>query len=218
MKKIRWAFIIFFLAAGCQKSDSSSQVLPPENDSTSSQVLFPNRVGDEWHYLVNDTAIHNSGFDSSVVISKYDVDVAIVGRVRLANNAIATIWQYRYPNSTDTNYVYQSGDSILFLDRTKFQRPKVYLTPFAVGSNWLCLQGELDFKKVVSQGTITIGDSTYTDSWEIMGSTTLPDAFYYIDERFKYHIGFINSYYNNSGAFINTVNHTTWSLISYLLK
>ncbi len=232
MLRIQIAIVISFLAAGCYKTNSNSsqvpplnndssnsQVLPPESDSSSSQVYFPNRVGDEWHYLVDDTTIRANGIDSPTVSSsQYYVDIEIVGRTRLENRAIATIWQYQYPGSIDTNYVYQSGDSILFLDRHKFSTPKVYITPYAVGSNWLCLSGELDFKKVVSQGTITIGDSTYTNAWEIVGGTTLADADYYLNERFKEHVGFVKTYFNNSYAFLFAFHHTAWFLISYNLK
>lgn len=222
MKKIHRAIIISCLIAGCQKSSSDSSismVLPPENDSTSSQVIFPNRVGDEWHYLVNDTTIQITGLDSpTATSSQYNVDVVVVGRIRLPNNAIATIWQYHYPGSLDSNYVYQSGDSIRFLDRRKNSTPKVYITPFEVGSNWLSLSGELDFKKVTSRGTVTIEDSTYINVWEIIGGTTLPDSGYLLDEHFEDHIGFVKSYFNNSGAFLDMFHHTEWSLVSYKLK
>src|SRR4051794_40109636 len=65
---------------------------------------FPNTVGDKWIYNVYDSA--NVKMD--------EVSVEITGTTILPKGEHATIWIYKYPDHIDTNFVFQSGDTIEF--------------------------------------------------------------------------------------------------------
>src|SRR5271165_6129718 len=97
--------LLLLSAAGCHKSNTGN---------ASSQDLFPNRIGDSWHYTVKDTTIRGSQDSGS---TQYNVDVLIVDTVKWANGITAAIWQYKYPGWTDSNYVFETGDTIRFMDR-----------------------------------------------------------------------------------------------------
>ena len=47
MKTILFSFMLILLAEGCRKSNNNSNI--------ASNEIFPDKVGDTWHYLVYDT-------------------------------------------------------------------------------------------------------------------------------------------------------------------
>lgn len=215
MGKIQTAILFFFLAAGCQKMDSSNYKPPPLSDSIISPAAFPDKVGDKWHYLVKDTAL-NVVPDS--LATQYIVDVSIVGKRRLPDNRMVTIWQSGYPDHTDSNYVYASGDSITIL-RHDLTYMGTFILPSPPGSTWSYLPVDtFEYKQEIKEGTITIGDSVYRRAWEIHHWNYLPDASYELDEWYKDSVGLIKKYFNNAFAFINNKHIQDWSLISYELK
>ena len=193
------------LTGGCKKVN---------NGNTTSQDLFPNRVGDHWQYLVKDTTIQGSQDNGSV---QYDVNVQIVDTIKFANGNTATIWQFNYPGWIDTNFVYQSGDTIKFMDRTNSYLVRQYIFPFTTGSSWPYIQG-IENVTVTGQGSITVGNNTFADAWHINGNAGLPDGIFSVDEWFDDHVGFVKKYYNPFGELIITKHIQDWSLVSYELK
>jgi hypothetical protein len=205
LKTIYFGGILLLLIVSCKKSNTQNWGSPD---------LFPNTIGDTWHYLVKDTTIQGS-LDSGS--TQYNVDVLIVDTVSWSNGIAATIWQFKYPGWTDSNYVFQTGDTIRFMDRTNSYIVRQYIVPFATGSSWPYIPGFSNVT-VVDQSDITVGNNVITSAWQIYGNAGLPDATFTIDQWFKDNIGFVRLYLNPSGELIITKHIQDWSLVSYDLK
>ena len=199
------AVLLLGLTPGCKKSNSVN---------TTADDQFPNKIGDTWHYLVKDTTIHGGQNSSS---TQYNVDVVIVNTVKLSNGFTAAIWQFTYPDHIDSNYVYQSGDTIKILDHTGQYLISQYIFPFTSGSSWQYVQG-IGYVTVTGPGAITVSNNSFTNAWHIYGSAGLPDAMIAIDEFFEDHVGFVKKYINTSGELILIRHNLDWSLVSYELK
>ena len=196
---------LLLITAGCNKSNTGNSV---------SQHVFPNIPGDSWQYLVKDTTIQGSVDSGSI---QYNVDVLIVDTVNWPNGITAAIWQFRYPGWVDTNFVYQTGDTIRFLDRSKTYIVRQYIIPFTLGSSWPYIPG-ISNVTVVGQNNVVVGNNVFTGAWQIYGSAGMPDAIFTIDEWFEDNIGFVRLYLNPSGELIFTKHIQDWSLVSYKIK
>jgi hypothetical protein len=205
MKAIRMVVFLSVLAAGCNKSNSGN---------TTSPEIFPNKIGDSWHYLVKDTTVQGSQDSGSV---QYTVDVLIVDTIQWSPGVTAAVWQYHFPHGIDTNYVFQSGDTIKFMDNTKSNLIRQYIIPFSAGSSWPYTWG-FNTVTVLGQGQINTGNNVFMNAWQIYGSAGLPDASFLVDERFADHVGFVKKYFNPLGELIYTKHILDWSLISYELR
>ncbi len=205
MKTIHLGALIFLLALSCNKNNSGN---------TGSSNSFPTAIGDSWHYLVKDTTVQGNVITGT---SQYNVEVEIVGSVKWSNGTTAAIWQYQYPGSTDSNYVYQTGDTIRFTDRTNTSIVRQYILPFSSGSSWPYVPG-LGKVTVTGPQAKTVGNNSYDSAWRIYGSAGMPDAIFTIDEWYKDNIGFVNLYINPSGELINIKHFQEWSLISYEIR
>jgi hypothetical protein len=205
LKTIYLGVAILLLAAGCKKNNTQN---------TSPEDVFPNSVGDSWHYLVTDTTIQGN-LDSGS--TQYTVDVLIVGTVKWNNGITAAIWQYNYPGWTDSNYVFQTGDTFRFMDRTNTNIVRQYIVPFVTGSSWPYVPG-INNVTVTGQSNVAIGNNIYTNSWQIYGSAGMPDASFTIDQWFKDSVGFVKLYLNPSGELIITKHIQEWSLVNYELN
>jgi hypothetical protein len=205
MKAMYMGVFLLILAAACKKSNSGN---------TSSADIFPNKIGDSWHYLVKDTTVQGSQDSGSI---QYTVDVLIVDAIQWSPGVIAAVWQYHYPYGTDSNYVFQLGDTIKFMDRGKISLVKQYIIPFSTGSSWLYTWG-FNNVTVLGQGQVIVGNNDFANAWQIYGSAGLPDASFLVDERFVDHIGFVKNYFNPVGELIYTKHILDWSLISYSLR
>src|SRR5450432_815960 len=205
LKTIHRGVLLLLLAAGCNKSNTGN---------TGSPNLFPNRIGDAWHYLVRDTTLQGN-LDSGS--TQYNVDVLIVDTVKWPNGITASIWQYKYPGWTDSNFVFQTGDTVRFMNRNNSYIVRQYIMPFVSGSSWPYIPG-ISSVTVIGQNTITVGSNVFTNAWQIYGSAGMPDAIFTIDQWFKDNIGFVRLYLNPSGELIFTRHIQDWSLVSYELK
>jgi hypothetical protein len=189
MKIFHIGVLLLVLATGCKKSNI---------ENTAAQGQFPNQIGDKWRYLVIDTTVHVNQ-DSS--FTQYYVDVIIVDTVKIQNGITATLWQLNYPDHTDTNYVYLSGDTIKFVDRYGWNLLGQYIFPFTSGSFWEyvpSLPAIPQYVTVTGPADITVSNNTFLGAWRIYG--------------------FVKKYFNPYGYF-NTIRHNLdWSLVSYQLK
>ena len=197
--------LLLLLAAGCHKTNTGN---------TGSKDLFPNKIGDSWHYTVKDTTITGSQDSGS---NQYNVDVLIVDTVKWANGITASIWQYKYPGWTDSNFVFETGDTFRFMDRTNSYIVRQYIIPFVSGSSWPYVPGIWNVT-VSGQSDITIGNNNFASAWQIEGTAGMPDAGFTIDQWFKDNIGFVRLYLNPSGELILTKHIQDWSLVSYELQ
>jgi hypothetical protein len=205
LKTVYMGVILLSLAAGCNKSN-------PQN--IGSLDVFPNTIGDSWHYLVMDTTIQGN-LDSGS--TQYNVYVLIVDTVKWPNGITATIWQYKYPGWTDSNFIFQTGDTFRFMDRTNSYIVRQYIMPFVTGSSWPYIPG-ISNVTVIGQSDISVGNNIFTNAWQIYGNAGMPDAIFTIDQWFKDNIGFVRLYLNPSGELIITKHIQDWSLVSYELK
>ena len=194
-----------FLAWGCNKSNPGNSGSPN---------LFPNKIGDSWHYLVKDTTLQGN-LDSGV--TQYNVDVLVIDTVKWTNGITAAIWQYKYPGWIDSNFVFQTGDTVRFMDRTNSYIVRQYIIPFVSGSPWPYVPG-IGNVTVIGQQDITVGNNDFADAWQIYGNAGMPDASFTIDQWFKENIGFVRLYLNPSGELLITKHIQDWLLVSYELK
>src|SRR5215208_229231 len=86
---------------------------------------FPNTVGNYWRYKYVD----------SIANTSVPVDVNIIGDAVLPGGQNARIWTYTFPDHTDTNFVYQVGDTIRFVDRWQTVR-NTYIIPLVLNNKW----------------------------------------------------------------------------------
>lgn len=205
LKTICLGLFLGLLTAGCSKSNTIN---------TGSTDSFPNTIGDSWFYQVKDTTVQGNVISNT---TQYNVDVQIVGSVKWPSGITAAIWQYQYPGSTDSNYVYQIGDTVRFMDRTNTSIVRQYILPFATGSSWPYVPGIANVT-VIGQHKVTAGNNVFDSAWQISGSAGMPDAMFSIDQSFKDHVGFVRLYLNPSGELILTRHYLDWSLVSYALK
>ena len=197
--------VLLLLVAGCNKSNTGNKGSPN---------VFPNTIGDNWHYMVKDTTIQGN-LDSGS--TQYYVDIFIVDSVKWPNGITAAIWQFRYPGWTDSNFVFQTGDTIRFMDRTNSYIVRQYIIPFITGSSWPYIPG-IGNVTVIGQSEINVVNNVFTNSWQIYGGAGMPDASFSIDQWFEDNIGFVRLYLNPSGELLFTKHIQDWSLISYELK
>src|SRR5260221_14233952 len=124
MKNILILSIILLFVSGCKKDNNNTA-------NTIATDTFPNKIGDTWLYLVNDTTIN--GQDSTA--AQYNMTVSVTDSVQLPGNITANVWVYNYPGSTDTNYVLYHQDTIRFLDKTKSYITRQYIIPFSLSNS-----------------------------------------------------------------------------------
>lgn len=206
MKKIPAVLFLLAMTVGACKKNTGA--------NTQSSDVFPNKVGDHWHYLVKDTTMPYHIYQSS---TQYYVDVNIVGMTTLINGPDVSIWQFRYPDHTDTEYVSRQEDTILFLGLPGPYVAAEYLFPFSTGLTWRYVPFSLMEVSVAGQESIDAGSNHFQGAWEISGNSGLPNDFFRVDEWFVDHIGFVRKVFNPYGQLIPTTHILDWLLVSYAL-
>jgi len=214
MKNILFCFIILLITQGCEKNHNNSN----QNGSD----VFPNKIGDTWVYLVNDTSYT---FSNSATISQYNMTISIIDSVQLPGAIKANRWVYTYPGGTDTNYVYQHGDTISFAANTlsSFYIARQYVIPLRLHNSWQYVEnyflGSLHNVTVDLVSTISVGGNHFENAYALRGIPGVPDNFFYIEEWIADYVGVVKRYFNNRGFTIGPNQHkTSWSLVSYHLE
>ena len=205
--------LFLVLATGCKKSNDSSVIV-----NTASQELFPNQIGDKWHYRVIDTTFVANQATTS---TQYFVDVTIVGNTKILNGINANVWQFKYPDHTDSQYVYQTGDTIKFYGNSQVYRFGQYIFPFTSGSFWEYVSSPPELPQYVTvtgPTDITVSKSLFIGAWRISGAAGGPDTSFGIDNWFEDHVGFVKIYFNSFGELLFTRHNLDWYLVSYQLK
>ncbi|MGH2648729.1 MAG: hypothetical protein ACRDE8_14225 [Ginsengibacter sp.] len=206
MKPILLYSIAILLTSGCTKRSNCN------GGNMGSTDAFPNKVGDTWVYKVSDT-LDNGNIRT---VSQYNMNVSITGTVTLPGGIMATTWVYDYLNTADTNYVYQTGDTIKFLDATKSYPVRQYIIPIMLHNSWQYIPGVSDVT-IIEQGNISVGGNNFPNAFHLNGSAGLPDAIFEIDEWIENNVGVVKRYINPSGELIIVKHYISWSLISYHL-
>lgn len=208
MKPLLICLLLILAAGACNKHNTGGGNIASTGD------LFPNKPGDHWHYQVIDTTQTLTGS----TVAHYDADIYIVGTISLPGGITASIWQFRTPGNIDTNFVFQTGDTVVFRDKEDDAYPqRQYIIPFTIGSSWQYIPGLSDVS-VVDTETIVTGGNLFHGAWQIRGFSGMPDGIEWIDEWSVDHVGIVRRYFNPSGWAIATKHILDWTLVSYQLK
>lgn len=119
---MRYIFLILILSVvfiSCKKDNT-------QIENINGSEYFPNTVGDYWKYKYVDSLINNS---------TSFVDVNIVGNKTLPNGQNAKVWVFNFKDHAYTNYVYQTGDTIKFLN-VYLEIVNTYVTPLLLNNKW----------------------------------------------------------------------------------
>jgi hypothetical protein len=183
---------MIFLNSSCKKSSE----LPTQPASAD----FPNTVGDYWSYAFYDSLSNKSDI----------LTISIVGQTL---DKSISIWQFKYSDRIDTQYVSISGDTVTFSPQ--------------ISSPWSSYNTKIIFPLIVGNGWRTYFDTTFISSTNYIGvpAGSFPTA-YRIDEIwggfndygtivswFVPKVGFVSRYHR--GTSFGTANES-FNLISYI--
>jgi hypothetical protein len=213
MKNIFFCFIVLLITYGCKKDNNNNS-----DSNHSGSGIFPNKIGDTWVYLVNDTSFTSS---NSGIVSQYNMTISIIDSIQLSGGIKANRWVYNYPGGTDTNYVFQHGDTISFAANTlpNLYIIRQYIIPFRLHYSWQYVMNSLHNVTIDSLSAIIVGMNSFENAYDIIGISGMPDNFFYIDEWVADYVGVVKRYFDNQGYTRGPDRHkTSWLLISYQLE
>ena len=211
MKIVLFWCILSVFTLGCGKQIN--------NVTGSASDDFPNKIGDTWLYLVNDTTVNQSA--NSRTASQYTMTVTIVDSMTMPDGEKANVWVYSYPGGADTSYVFKTGDTLRFTD---IHDPNIslysrqYVFPLILQHSWHYTEPSLWQVTVTDQSDVIVGQNRFDSSYHIQGTGGMPDASFTVDEWTEKKVGTVKRYFNPNGFLINTIHVISWSLISYNLK
>ncbi len=199
------AFTILF--ASCHKTKMPPDTLPP---NVSASEYFPNKVGDKWIYNVYD----------SVTAKMNEVFVEIIGTTTLPKGEVANIWIYKYPDKIDTNFVFQSGDTVRFvpaldLNPNDYLVKETYVIPLLVGNYWTNLF-LYDSVHVTKETKISVNNLQFDSTYFLIEKGRTFNYLIYAEEYFKPTIGMVQLSRYENNFFIP--ENKVWYLKQYHLK
>jgi hypothetical protein len=212
MKKMLFCCIVLLLAFGCRKSNNNNIGTQNATD------IFPNKVGDTWTYSVNDTSF---SYQNPVTAVQYNMTISVIDSVHLSGGIRANVWVYNYPGGTDTNYVFQHGDTISLAANTVsyIDIVRQYIIPLRLHNSWQYTANSIHAITVDSQSNIIVGRNHFDNAFHIFGYAGRPDNSFNIDEWLEDHVGVVKRHFNSFHFTTNAYQHiTTWSLVSYHLE
>jgi hypothetical protein len=210
MKIIILFCIILLLAIGCRKNTGGGV----NNNFTK---IFPDRIGDIWVYNVADTIFTLQNIDS---IKAYDMIVSVTGRTVLSGGIEANVWVFDTPVGIDTNYVFQSDDTINFaVNRgTGFDIIRSYVVPLQLHNSWEYSSNSINDVTVDSQANIVVGSNQFDNAFHLSGYPGRPDQIVDVEEWIKDSVGVVKRYLNTSTTNNPVKHHTSWSIVDYRLQ
>ena len=176
-----------------------------------SSEYFPNTTGNYWKYKVVDSILNSSSI----------VELKIVGDKILPGGQNAKIWVYSYPTRIDTNYVFQIGDSIKFLDQN-FAIQYIYKIPLQINNKWTLSEPNhylSDSTYIIENRTFYLNDYSFEKSFLLHESGFVPNAFFDKNEWFCPTIGMVTKtekFFQRIGNVYT--KYLYWELIQYELK
>jgi|SRR5215831_13542881 len=194
--------------AACKKTGSEGN-----NDPGT----FPDKVGDSWVYLVNDTTRENGLITS---IDNYNMTVSVVKNIVLPGGVNANVWVYSTPAGSDTCYVVKTTDTLHFTNvhgngRQILERQ--YIIPVTLNTSWPYTNSFMNVN-VDAQADITVGSKLFKNAEHIYGSSGMPDAVFRVEEWFENKVGTVKRYIDPYGEMLTTKHYVSWSLVSYHLQ
>jgi hypothetical protein len=212
MKTMVFFCCIFLFFTGCKKSVVNNL------DGKKGTDMFPNKVGDTWLYQVNDTLVNRATNEKQ--ITQYNMTVSVIQSIQLGGAIPANMWVYSSVAGTDTNYVFEAGDTVRFIGNRQYLSPitKQYIIPLQLHSSWPYDQNSFQNVMVDLQENITVQQHDYENAFHIAGYSGMPDGMVFISEWIAPNVGVIKRYSNASGMIIQQFHITGWTLINYHLE
>jgi len=223
MRTLFFYCFILLLAAGCKKDNNGN------NGNTSGIGTFPNKIGDTWTYLVNDTTYQ--GFNSqNRTVAAYNMNVTVIDSILLPENingiqippgTEAAVLVSTHLGISDTNYMYQNDDTVRFININQSpysQANRQYLVPLSLHNSWSysILSLPIWLVTVDTQANIIVQQNHFDSAYHVSGPAGMPDAGFEVDEWIVNNVGVVKRYIVESG--IGGINHSTkWELVSYQL-
>ncbi|MFC4231574.1 hypothetical protein ACFOW1_06720 [Parasediminibacterium paludis] len=209
MKKSITMQLFFFLSATVFLSCHKDTIV---NNQKASEY-FPNKIGNCWQYSVYDSSLQK----------QYDVTVSIIGTKKLIDGIDANIWQYQYPDKTDTNYVRLDVDTIKIYDKTRIETLQglqfplnTYVIPFKNGQRWDGKLLAVDSSYVTALTSISISAETFMNGFNIYHYYLGPNIEYIDNYGFISNIGIVKMYLNHYN--FAPRNKQLWQLKKYILN
>ena len=171
--------IILILAFGCKEENMQID-------------YFPDFVGYNWSYNVFDSVLNKSE----------SLKVSIVGN-KTINGRNSTVWLMTYTNQTDTFFVSQSKDSVIFNSNNSVKR--IFIIPFSVNQTWDESYFTSSNSKVINIENVSVAAGSRSYNYSM-----------YEKIYFKPKIGIVKLYSKEYN--LGPVQTKTWELKSFELK
>lgn len=195
------------LVSSCDKDKTPLDTMPANK---SASEYFPNKVGDKWIYNVYD----------SVKVRMDEVSVEITGTTTMPKGEVANVWIYKYPEKTDTNFVFQSGDTVKFIRASDLNPDyyvirKKYIIPLSVGNSWTNLF-LYDSIHIIKETSLLVNNLKFDSTYFLIDKGRTFNYFIYAEEYFKPTIGIVQLSKYEYDFFIP--ENKVWYLKEYFLK
>jgi hypothetical protein len=209
MKTLVFCTMILLFVIACRKNAVSSA---NQNGSDT----FPDKIGDSWTYLVNDTTYT---LQTPLVITQYTMTVSVIDSITLPGGIKAHVWVYNYQNVSDTNFVFHNGDTVFFASNKRYDMEIVrkYVIPIRLNNSWQYSVGSVHNVRVDSQANIVVVSQEYENAFHLYGYPGRPDEIITIDEWYANNVGIVKRYVDASGTLNPNKYLTLWTLVSYHL-
>lgn len=198
-------FLSFIVLNSCHKDTSL-------NNQKASEY-FPNKIGNSWQYSVYDSSLQK----------QYNVTVTITGINKLVDGYDAYIWQYKYPDYADTNYVRLDVDTIKVYDKSRIETIRglqfplnTYVLPFKDGQRWDGKLLAVDSSHVTAIDSISTSSETFINGFNIYHYYLGPNIEYIDNYGFIPNIGMVKMYFNHYN--FAPRNKQLWQLKKYILN
>lgn len=171
--------IIVVLLVNFSCKDSTTQT----NDFGTS--YFPNKVGTTWNYSFYDSLAKTNG----------NVIVTIVGETTILSDQSATIWEYKYPDRTDTLYVTISTDTVRIIRSllSPWYNQK-FIIPLAVGNHW---KGDWmnDTCYVSESNSVRVAAGNFSNGYKIVEGWGALNDYGFVHSWFVPYVGIVSKWH-----------------------
>src|ERR1035437_4544851 len=153
--KGNFLFIVSIMLLFLNPSCNNSSTLTTEPFSPD----FPNNIGNKWVYSFYDSLSNKSDY----------LTITIVGQTA---DKSAAIWQFKYPDRIDTQYVTVSGDTVRFspyISSSWSSYNNKIPFPLKVGNNWKGDYGN-DTNYVAEINSIIVPAGSFSNAYKIIRS------------------------------------------------
>jgi len=162
---------------------------------------FPNKVGYSWDYTVFDSVSNKAG----------SLKISIIGK-KTINKINSSVWLLTYSNRTDTFFVGESKDTVIFSSNNNSPR-RIYIVPFALNRMWNESSFPSSNSKVIGIEDVSVEAGNFTNTYFI--ERTIRSMDYYLHEKiyFKPQIGIVKLYSREYDFGFSQIK--TWELKDY---